>query len=141
MPAAQALRIMPRLRAIAQIITHQSEWWNGTGEPAGLAGDDIPLESRILSLVAEFQLQVNRYKYSGKEGVEIFTQSLEQCQKQQSTRFDPKLVDTLALLVMGLQQGLDLPIMTPKVSSGLWLLDSRWDSQSNRSEQISIYSK
>jgi HD-GYP domain-containing protein (c-di-GMP phosphodiesterase class II) len=140
-PAAQALRIMPRLRAIAQIITHQSEWWNGTGEPAGLAGDDIPLESRILSLVAEFQLQVNQYKYSGKEGVEIFTQSLEQCQKQQSTRFDPKLVDTLALLVMGLQQGLDLPIMTPKVSSGLWLLDSRWDSQSNRSEQISIYSK
>ncbi|HCQ22571.1 MAG: DICT sensory domain-containing protein [Aphanizomenon sp.] len=140
-PAAQALRIMPRLRAIAQIITHQSEWWNGTGEPAGLAGDDIPLESRILSLVAEFQLQVNRYKYSGKEGVEIFTQSLEQCQKQQSTRFDPKLVDTLALLVMGLQQGLDLPIMTPKSSSGLWLLDSRWDSQSNRSEQISIYSK
>jgi hypothetical protein len=92
-------------------------------------------------LVAEFQLQVNQYKYSGKEGVEIFTQSLEQCQKQQSTRFDPKLVDTLALLVMGLQQGLDLPIMTPKVSSGLWLLDSRWDSQSNRSEQISIYSK
>ena len=140
-PAAQALRIMPRLRAIAKIITHQSEWWNGTGEPAGLAGDDIPLESRILSLVAEFQLQVNQYKYSGKEGVEIFTQSLEQCRKQQSTRFDPKLVDTLALLVMGLQQGLDLPIMTPKVSSGLWLLDSRWDSQSNRSEQISIYSK
>lgn len=140
-PAAQALRIMPRLRAIAQIITHQSEWWNGTGEPAGLAGDDIPLESRILSLVAEFQLQVNQYKYSGKEGVEIFTQSLEQCQKQQSTRFDPQLVDTLALLVMGLQQGLDLPIMTPNVTSGLWLLDSRWDSQSNRSEQISIYSK
>ena len=140
-PGAQALRIMPRLRAIAQIITHQSEWWNGTGEPAGLAGDDIPLESRILSLIAEFQLQVNQYKYSNKGGAEIFSQALDQCRKQQSTRFDPKLVDTLTLLVMGLQQGLDLPIMTPKVSSGLWLLDSRWDTDSKSSEQISVYSK
>jgi len=42
---------------------------------------------------------------------------------------------------MGLQQGLDLPIMTPKVSGGLWLLDSRWDSHSKSSEQISIYSQ
>jgi HD-GYP domain-containing protein (c-di-GMP phosphodiesterase class II) len=132
---------MPRLRAVAQIITHQSEWWNGSGEPAGLAGDDIPLESRILSLIAEFQLKVNQYKYSNKSGAEIFSQALDQCRKQQSTRFDPKLVDTLTLLVMGLQQGLDLPVMTPKVSSGLWLLDSRWDSHSKSSEQISIYSK
>jgi HD-GYP domain-containing protein (c-di-GMP phosphodiesterase class II) len=132
---------MPRLRAIAQIITHQSEWWNGSGKPAGLAGDDIPLESRILSLVAEFQLQVNQYKYSSKGGADIFSQALDQCRKQQSTRFDPKLVDTLGLLVMGLQQGLDLPIMTPKVSSGLWLLDSRWDTDSKSSEQISVYSK
>jgi DICT domain-containing protein len=140
-PGAQALRIMPQLRAIAQIITHQSEWWNGTGEPAGLVGDDIPLESRILSLVAEFQGQVNQYKYSSKGGTEIFSQALDHCRKQQSTRFDPKLVDTLTLLVMGLQQGLDLPVMTPKVISGLWLLDSRWDSHSKSSEQFSIYSK
>jgi DICT domain-containing protein len=138
-PGAQALRIMPQLRAVAQIITHQTEWWNGTGEPAGLVGDDIPLESRILSLVSEFQLQVNQYKYLNKEGAEIFSQALDQCRKQQSTRFDPKLIDTLTLLVMGLQQGLDLPLMTTKVSSGLWLLDSRWDSQSKISEQISTY--
>ncbi|MFO5493054.1 MAG: DICT sensory domain-containing protein [Cuspidothrix sp.] len=138
-PGAQALRIMPQLRAVAQIITHQTEWWNGTGEPAGLVGDDIPLESRILSLISEFQLQANEYKYSNKKGAEIFSQALDQCRKQQSTRFDPKLIDTLTLLVMGLQQGLDLPLMTTKVSSGLWLLDSRWDSQSKISEQISTY--
>jgi HD-GYP domain-containing protein (c-di-GMP phosphodiesterase class II) len=138
-PGAQTLRVMPQLRAVAQIITHQTEWWDGTGEPAGLAGDDIPLESRILSLISEFQLQVNQYKYLNKEGTEIFCQALDQCRKQQSTRFDPKLIDTLTLLVMGLQQGLDLPLMTTKVSSGLWLLDSRWDSQSKISEQISTY--
>lgn len=41
-PAAQILRTMPRMQAIAQIITHQNEWWNGSGQPAGLAGEKIP---------------------------------------------------------------------------------------------------
>lgn len=127
-PGAQVLRTMPRLRAVAQIITHQTEWWNGTGEPAGLVGDEIPLESRIVALVADFQWRVNHLKSSQKHRQEIFAQALDECRQQQSTRFDPKLVDALALLVMGLQQGLDLPLMSPKVSTGMWLLDSRWDS-------------
>ncbi|MBW4555892.1 MAG: metal-dependent phosphohydrolase [Trichormus sp. ATA11-4-KO1] len=127
-PGAQVLRTMPRLRAVAQIITHQTEWWNGTGEPASLVGDEIPLESRIVALVADFQWRVNHLKSSQKTRQEIFAQALDECRQQQSTRFDPKLVDALALLVMGLQQGLDLPLMSPKVSTGMWLLDSRWDS-------------
>ena len=123
-PGAQVLRTMPRLRAIAQIITHQSEWWNGTGEPANLAADEIPLESRILALVADFQWRVNNLKSSPKTRPEIFAQALEECQQQQSTRFDPKLVDVLALLVMGLQQGLELPLMSSKFSAGVSLIDS-----------------
>jgi HD-GYP domain-containing protein (c-di-GMP phosphodiesterase class II) len=138
-PGAQVLRTMPRLRAVAQIITHQSEWWNGTGEPAGLAGDEIPLESRILALLADFQWRVNQLKSSNQSREQIFTQALDECKQQQSNRFDPKLVDTLTLLVMGLQQGLDLPIMTPKVSAGIWILDSQWDSHSKISEEIGSY--
>ncbi|MFM6026837.1 MAG: DICT sensory domain-containing protein [Dolichospermum sp.] len=138
-PGAQALRIMPRLRAIAQIITHQTEWWNGSGEPAGLAGDDIPLESRVLSLVAEFVGQVHHYKYLDQNQGQIFFQALDHCRQQQSTRFDPKLVDTLTLLVMALQQGIDLSVITPKFGSGLWLLDSRWDSHSKSNDDILSY--
>ncbi|NWF61319.1 MAG: metal-dependent phosphohydrolase [Fischerella sp.] len=129
-PGAQVLRTMPRLRAVAQIITHQTEWWDGTGEPAGLTGDEIPLESRILALVADFQWRVNQKKSTQLSREEIFTQALEECRQQQSRRFDPKLIDTLTLLVMGLQQGIELPLMTPKVSAGMWLLDSRLDSES-----------
>ncbi|WP_017652922.1 DICT sensory domain-containing protein [Fortiea contorta] len=136
-PGAQVLRTMPRLRAIAQIITHQTEWWDGTGEPAGLTGDEIPLESRILALAAHFQFRVNQYKSSSFNREEIFTQVLDECRQQQSTRFDPKLIDTLTLLVMGLQQGLDLPLIETKVSTGMWLIDSRWDSHSKTNEEIS----
>ena len=39
-------------------------------------------------------------------------------------RWEPKLVETLTLLVMGMQQGLSLPIAPPKITSGIWLLDA-----------------
>ncbi|MEA5566990.1 DICT sensory domain-containing protein [Anabaena sp. UHCC 0399] len=137
-PGAQVLRKMSRLRAVAQIITHQTEYWDGTGEPAGLAGDAIPLESRILALVADFQWRVNQLQSSQQNREDIFAQALVEC-REQSDRFDPKLLDAITLLVMGLQQGLDLPLMTSKVSTGMWLIDSRWDSQSKTSEEIGSY--
>jgi len=122
-PAAQVLRTMPQLRAVAQILTHQSEWWNGTGLPAGLAADEIPLESRILGLVAEFQQRMTQLQISQPNQPENLSQALASCKQEQGDRWDPKLVDTLALLVAGLQQGLSLSIMQPKVASGVWLLD------------------
>ncbi|MDF5716054.1 MAG: DICT sensory domain-containing protein [Rhizonema sp. NSF051] len=120
----QVLRKMSQMRAVALIITHQTEWWDGTGKPAGLVGDEIPLESRILALIADFQHRVNQKKMSQLTREEIFVQALSECRQQQSHRFDPKLVDTLALLVLGLQQGLDLPLMTLKVNDSMWLFDS-----------------
>ncbi|MBW4630677.1 MAG: metal-dependent phosphohydrolase [Iphinoe sp. HA4291-MV1] len=140
-PGAQVLRTMPQLRAIAQIITHQTEWWDGTGEPAGLTGDEIPLESRIIALVADFQWRINQKKTSQLNREEIFAQALEECKQLRSHRFDPKLVDTLALLVMGLQQGLDVPLITPKISASMWLLNNKIGSESNISEQMSNYGK
>lgn len=140
-PGTQVLRRMPRLRAIAQIITHQTEWWDGTGEPAGLAGDEIPLESRILSLVADFQWRVNKKRTFNLNQEDVYTQALEECSQLQSHRFDPKLVDTLTILVMGLKQGLDLPQITPKVSTGVWLLDSNLDSETKTSKHTSSYGK
>lgn len=126
-PGTQVLRTMPRLRAVAKIITHQTEYWDGSGKPAGLVGDEIPLESRILALAADFQYRVNQQKASLSSPEEIITQALEGC-KQQSHRFDPKLLETLTLLVMGLQQGMELAVKIPKVSSSMWLLDSQWDN-------------
>ncbi len=135
-PGAQVLRTMPRLRAVAQIITHQTESWDGTGEPANLAGDEIPLESRILALAADFQCRVNQKKSANLSQEEMFAQALEECKQEQSTRFDPKLVEILSLLVMGLQQGLELPLMTAKVTSGMWLLDSRLESEGKAGVEV-----
>ena len=124
-PAVQALRRMPRLNAIAHIINHQTEWWNGTGQPANLAGEEIPLESRILGLVTHFEHRLTQLPKEKPDisQEEILIQVLSECQAQSGDRWEPKLVETLALLVMGLQQGLSLPVQPPKVSNGMWLLD------------------
>jgi DICT domain-containing protein len=130
-PGVQALRAMSRMGAIAQIITHQTEWWNGQGIPAGLAYDAIPLESRILALVTEFQWHVRQLRTSleGKEETlpkqeEILSKALAACQAKVGEVFDPKLMEALTLLVMGMQQGMNLQVNQPKIAAGMWLLDS-----------------
>jgi len=122
-PGVQALRTMPRLRALAQIITHLTEWWNGNGQPAGLAGQEIPLESRILGLVSVFQQQVTTYVQARKNYEESLAQALASCQSGAGERWDPELVDTLSLLVSGLQQGINLTFNQPKIAAGMWLLE------------------
>ncbi|MEM9772344.1 MAG: DICT sensory domain-containing protein [Cyanobacteria bacterium P01_D01_bin.73] len=117
---AQALRTMPKLRAIAQIVNHRTERWDGEGMPGQLAADAIPLESRIIGLLAEFQ---HHAASSGLDHNEAIASALAHCQDGSGTLWDPKLVETLGILTMGLQQGLDLPSSPVKVSAGLWTLD------------------
>ncbi|MEM7771792.1 MAG: DICT sensory domain-containing protein [Cyanobacteria bacterium P01_A01_bin.37] len=131
-PGTQALRTMPRLRAIATIITHQTEWWNGQGSPAKLSGDSIPLESRILGLVADFQHHLSicqpnttvTQRFQGHLNADALQDALSQCSTHAGEQWDPKLVDVLTLLVSGLSQGMSLSVSIPKIASGLWLLDS-----------------
>jgi DICT domain-containing protein len=127
-PGTQVLRTMQRLRAIATILTHQTEWWNGAGQPAGLAGDEIPIESRILGLLAVFQQELARLRAANldpsADRSDDLLQALAVCQIEQSDRWDPKLVETLELLVNGLRQGLNLPVDLPRIAAGMWLLDS-----------------
>jgi DICT domain-containing protein len=126
----QALRLMPRLRAVAAIITHQGECWDGSGYPAGLAGDAIPLESRLLALVAEFQRRVAQTRYGQADhstdpqaGSALLSQVFAICQGEAGQRWDPKLVEILGLMVMGLQQGMSLPSIPSKITLGAGLLN------------------
>ncbi len=131
-PGTQVLRTMPRLRAIATIVTHLTEWWNGQGSPAQLSGDAIPLESRILGLVAEFQHHCSELapaspstqRFNGDVNTEALQAALARCAEKAGDRWDPKLVEVLTLLVGGLCQGMSLSVDVPKIAAGLWLLDS-----------------
>lgn len=125
---ASVLRIMPQLQAIAQIITHQQEHWDGTGLPGHLAFDQIPLESRILGLTAYFQCQVTFYQNNSPntlgDGKNLLLTAFADCQAGENSLFDPKLVEILGLLIKGLGQGMTLTAYQPKIAAGMWLLDN-----------------
>jgi DICT domain-containing protein len=122
LPQASVLRIMPQLKAIAKILTHQTETWDGSGLPSGLAYDNIPLESRILRLIADFQQQVTHYNQENPTENPL-PKALDHCQKYAGEIYDPKLVEALGLLVMGMQQGMTLQAYRPKIAGGMWLVE------------------
>lgn len=70
------------------IAHYHHEKWNGEGYPSGIAGEDIPIEARIMALADVFDALVSKrcYKdaYSYDKAFEIIEESL-------GTHFDPKL--------------------------------------------------
>ncbi len=129
---ASVLRVMPQLEAVSRILTHQREAWDGSGIPAGLAYDAIPLESRVICLLADFQQKMKAYRqYSADKNP--LAQALADCQALAGKRYDPKLLDALSLLVMGMQQGMTLQAYQPKIATGMWLVNSADISQKTTS--------
>lgn len=130
----QVLRTMPQLKAIATIVAYQQEAWDGGGAPVGLSGDAIPLESRMLGLVKVFQqrLAERRQGQPDEAADQAIAAALEECQQESGQRWDPKLVEILALMGQGLLHGLSLPAIPSRVtlSSGLLEPDLEFSSES-----------
>ncbi|MDR0862071.1 MAG: response regulator [Oscillospiraceae bacterium] len=73
-----------------EICYYHHERWDGRGYPSGIAGDEIPLSARILSIVDVYDALVNQrvYKpaFSHDEAVNIIVEG-------KGTQFDPVLVE------------------------------------------------
>lgn len=50
-------------RMAYRICRHHHEWWNGTGYPDGLKGEDIPLEARIMALADVYDALLSKRVY------------------------------------------------------------------------------
>lgn len=118
----QLLSSMPELAPISRIVTHQLEYWDGSGTPDGLKGDQIPLESRVLGLTAYFQeLTESRGERSALSPID----ALAACEKHSGRRFDPELVESLGTVVRLAEIGmLQLP-QRPSQQPTVWLEDIR----------------
>lgn len=79
----------PDLAPIADWILKQHEWWNGEGYPLGLAGQDIPLECRILAIADAYDAMTSDRPYRKAMTHE---QALAELRRCAGTQFDPRLV-------------------------------------------------
>lgn len=72
-------------------LTHH-EKWDGTGYPNGLAGEDIPIEGRIVAIADVFDALTSVRPYKDAWPVE---QALEYMEQQSGKHFDPELIKVL----------------------------------------------
>lgn len=83
------LRKVPGMAAASLIILHHHESFNGSGYPAKLKRDEIPVGSRIVSVIDAFDAMVSSRPY--RRGLP-FEEATRRLLEASGTQFDPEVV-------------------------------------------------
>jgi len=89
---------------VVPTVRHHHEHWNGTGYPDGLAGDNIPLTARILSVADGFDTLRGARPYRPAHTREKARQIV---QADAGRRFDPAIVNLLMRNLSALEGEID----------------------------------
>lgn len=86
-------RLLPAARGgVAEILCHQAEYWDGSGIPDGLRGDQIPIGSRILTIANAYDAltheRPHRPPYDARQAEDLI-------RARAGKQFDPALVEIL----------------------------------------------
>jgi HD-GYP domain-containing protein (c-di-GMP phosphodiesterase class II) len=83
------LRLFPGLEQVSLFILHHHESFDGSGYPAGLAAHEIPIGSRIVSVIDAFDAMVSSRPY--RPGLPI-EEAIRRLQQDSGTQFDADVV-------------------------------------------------
>ena len=81
---------------VTRAVKHHHEWFDGTGYPSGLTGADIPLESRIISVLEAYDAMIQARGYKEKLTPE---KAMEELWCFAGVQFDKNVVSVLNKLV------------------------------------------
>jgi HD-GYP domain-containing protein (c-di-GMP phosphodiesterase class II) len=84
----------PSLRSCALIVRASHERWDGAGYPDGLAGEEIPLAARIVTVCDAFQAMTSVRPYRMRRSAAEAAAELQRCAL---TQFDPAVVQAFLL--------------------------------------------
>jgi putative nucleotidyltransferase with HDIG domain len=77
---------------VGEIVRASHERWDGNGYPDGIAGEDVPLPARIVSVADTFHAITTTRPYRRAQSPEAAIKELRACA---GTQFDPEVVDAL----------------------------------------------
>jgi diguanylate cyclase (GGDEF)-like protein len=80
----------PALETVARIVRSSHERWDGGGYPDAIAGEDIPLGARIVSVADAFDAMTSRRPYCEPR---TETDALDELRRCASGQFDPVVVE------------------------------------------------
>ncbi len=89
---AQVLQDIDFLGDAARVVRHHHERWDGLGYPDRLAGDEIPLEARILAVVDAYEALAWP---AGEREPGRHDEALRQIAARSGSQFDPEVVAAL----------------------------------------------
>ncbi len=87
---AEFLETARGLRHLAPFVRHHHERWDGRGYPQGLAGEQTPLEARILAVCDAVEAMASDRPYQRAMSLE---EIIVEIQRGRGTHFDPILAD------------------------------------------------
>jgi diguanylate cyclase (GGDEF)-like protein len=79
-----------RLQEVRSIVRYCHERWDGRGYPDGIAGEDIPIESRIIFVCDAYHAMTSDRPYRRKLSREVAVRRLADAA---GTQFDPRVVE------------------------------------------------
>ena len=85
----------PLLHVAERIVLTHHEWWDGSGYPAGLQGDEIPLPGRIVAIADVFDALVHDRPYKQAMPLEL---AIAEIHALRGRQFDPRVVDAFDAL-------------------------------------------
>jgi two-component system cell cycle response regulator len=86
----RVLSAAPAMSQVARLVRSTHERWDGGGYPDGLAGEEIPLGSRIILICDAYNAMVEGRPYKRAIGAE---RAVEALREGAGAQFDPELVD------------------------------------------------
>ncbi|MEW5720645.1 MAG: HD domain-containing phosphohydrolase, partial [Chloroflexota bacterium] len=89
---AQMLKGVAALRPVLPYILFHQERYDGKGYPFGFAGEEIPIEGRLLAVADTFDAMTSNRPYRHALSTE---EALEEIVNNRGTQFDPEMVDAL----------------------------------------------
>jgi len=84
------LNTAPNMLEISEIILSHHERWDGNGYPQGLAGNEIPLFSRIITIADAFDAMTSDRSYRKAMTSEY---ALDELKNGAGKQFDPELIE------------------------------------------------
>jgi len=90
------LKHVDGLNGCLAAIQYHHERYDGTGYPAGLKGENIPLDARILNVADSYDAMTSMRPY--REGKMSSEEALEEIKRCSGTQFDPGIVDVFVAL-------------------------------------------
>jgi putative nucleotidyltransferase with HDIG domain len=99
---------------ISHAIRHHHEWWDGTGYPDGVAGEEIPLDARIIAVADAFDaMSCDRpYRHALRRDVVV-----AEFRRYAGIQFDPSMVKVFLAILEDRASDVDVTLLAESAAA------------------------